>query len=58
VSATTISSRFEILIPKHIRESMGIAPGHQFKIDQVGGRIELSPVHPTKTSGTAPDRNR
>ena len=41
----TVSSTFRIVIPKPVRESLGITPGQRLQVVQYGDRIELVPVH-------------
>ena len=42
----TVSSRYQVVIPKEIRESLGIRPGQKLEAIQYDGRIELVPVRP------------
>jgi AbrB family looped-hinge helix DNA binding protein len=44
----TISPKFQIVIPKAIRERLGLAPGQKLEAIQYEGRIELIPVKPIK----------
>lgn len=44
----TISPKYQVVIPKEIRESMGIQPGEKVQIFQHGDRIELVPVKKMK----------
>lgn len=41
-----ISPAFQVRLPKHIREALGLGPGHRLRIVQYGGRIELVPLRP------------
>lgn len=41
MTAVTVSSKFEVVIPKEVRESMGITPGEKLHVFQNGDRIEL-----------------
>jgi AbrB family looped-hinge helix DNA binding protein len=43
---TTISPKFQIVIPRRIRESLGIRPGQKLQVILYEGRIELIPVKP------------
>lgn len=38
-----VSSRFQVVIPKPVRDSLGIRPGQHLQIFAYGGRIELVP---------------
>ncbi len=44
METVTISSKFQIVIPRAIRESLGLQPGQKFQAIQYGNRIELVPV--------------
>lgn len=44
----TISPKFQIIIPKAIRESMKLQPGQKVEAVQYGNRIELIPVRPMR----------
>jgi AbrB family looped-hinge helix DNA binding protein len=51
-----VSSKYQLVIPKEIRESAGIAPGATFEMIAYGGRIELIPVDSIqKLKGAFPD---
>ena len=45
---TTISPKFQIVIPRRIRESLGIRPGQKMQVILYEGRIELIPVKPIR----------
>lgn len=40
----TISSKFQIVIPRSIRDSLGLHPGQKFQAIQYENRIELIPL--------------
>lgn len=42
----TVSPKYQVVIPKKIRESMGIKPGQKIRAIQFGDIIELVPVRP------------
>ncbi len=44
----TVSPKFQVVIPKAIREALGIRPGARLHAIQYQGRIELVPVRPLK----------
>jgi AbrB family looped-hinge helix DNA binding protein len=44
MEAVTVSSKYQIVIPKEIREAMGIKPGDKIRIFRYNGRLELVPV--------------
>jgi len=48
METVTISSKFQIVIPRSIRESLGLEPGQKFQAIQYENRIELIPVKPIR----------
>ena len=44
MNAVTLSSKFQISIPKEVRESQGWQPGQKFAFVPRGGGYELVPV--------------
>jgi AbrB family looped-hinge helix DNA binding protein len=48
METVTISSKFQIVIPRSIRESLGLKPGQKFQAIQYENRIELIPVKPIR----------
>ena len=44
----TISPKFQVVIPKAIRESLGLSPGQQLQAVVYGDRIELMPLESAK----------
>ena len=46
MSTVTISSKYQIVIPKDVRDRLNIAPGQKVEAFAVAGRIELVPVRP------------
>ncbi len=44
----TVSPKFQIVIPKPIRDKMEIKAGQKFQMIQYGDRIEFIPVRKTK----------
>ena len=43
MQTVTVSPKFQVVIPKHIRETMGLRPGQKLKVIEYEGRIELIP---------------
>ena len=41
-----VSPKYQVVIPKEVRESMGIKPGQEVHIMVYAGRIELIPLKP------------
>lgn len=48
MTAVTVSPKFQVVIPKEIRESMGIVSGQKVQIMAYQNRIELIPLQPMK----------
>lgn len=48
MTAVTVSPKYQIVIPKEIRESMGIVSGQKVQIMSYQGRIEVVPLKPMK----------
>ena len=44
----TVSPKFQVVIPKEIRESMGIVSGQKVQMIKYQNRIELIPLKPMK----------
>jgi AbrB family looped-hinge helix DNA binding protein len=44
----TISPKFQVVIPKEIREKLGLSPGQKIQTIMFEDRIELIPVKPIK----------
>jgi len=44
--AVTVSPKFQVVIPKDVRESMGITPGQKVQMLTYCNRIELIPIKP------------
>lgn len=44
MSVVTVSSKYQVVIPRAIREAMGIEPGQKALALQYQNRIELIPV--------------
>ncbi len=48
MTAVTVSPKFQVVIPKEIRESMKIKSGQKIQMIRYGDRIELIPIKPMK----------
>lgn len=42
----TISPKFQVVIPREIREQLGLKPGQKVQAIALGDRIELIPLRP------------
>ena len=48
METVTVSPKFQVVIPKEIRESLKLAPGQKVQALLYENRIELIPVRPIK----------
>lgn len=48
VATVTVSSKYQIVIPKEVREALGVRPGAQFQALAYQGRIHLFPIRPIR----------
>ena len=46
METVTISPKFQVVIPKAIRQRLGLSPGRKIQAIVYGDRIELIPVRP------------
>ena len=46
--AVTVSPKFQVVIPKNIRDSMGIVSGQKMQMLTYSNRIEMIPIKPMK----------
>jgi len=43
MDTVTVSPKYQVVIPKNIRNSMNLRPGQKMKVIEYNGRIELIP---------------
>ena len=48
METVTVSSKYQVVIPRPIRKSLGIKPGQKLQVIQYEGRIELIPIKPVR----------
>jgi len=48
VDTVTVSPKFQVVIPREIRERLGLEPGQQVRALAYENRIEFIPVRPLK----------
>ena len=46
METVTISPKFQVVIPKTVRDAMGLRPGQKMQAIQYGDRVELIPLVP------------
>ena len=49
MATTTISSKFQIVIPKEVRDKLHLAPSQRLQVVEKGGVITLVPEVPLKS---------
>ena len=48
MTSVTVSPKYQVVIPKIVRESMGIVSGQKIQVLMYQNRIELIPIQPMK----------
>jgi len=48
METVTVSPKYQVVIPKGVRESMGIVSGQKIQVLTYQNRIELIPIQPMK----------
>ena len=48
MSVVTVSPKFQVVIPREIREALGLAPGQKEQVLQYQNRVEFIPVRPMR----------
>ena len=52
MDTSTVSTKFQVVIPLRVRRALGIRPGQKVQVIPYEGRIELIPLEPIqKTRG-------
>ena len=46
METVTVSPKFQVVIPRAVRDSLGIRPGQKVQVIPYGNRIELIPLRP------------
>ena len=46
MNTVTVSPKFQVVIPREIRESLGLQPGQKVQVLQYENRIEFIPLRP------------
>lgn len=49
MNVVTVSSKYQIVIPKELRERLGIEPGQKLQAFALEDRIELVPIQPVRS---------
>jgi AbrB family looped-hinge helix DNA binding protein len=48
METVTVFPKFQVVIPRRVRESLGIRPGQKVQVISYEDRIELIPVRPVR----------
>ena len=48
MASTTVSTKYQVVIPKTIRERVGVTPGQRLQVFAYDDRIELVPIRSLK----------
>jgi len=48
MTSVTVSPKYQVVIPKSVRDSMGIVSGQKIQVLTYGNRIELIPIQPMR----------
>jgi AbrB family looped-hinge helix DNA binding protein len=48
MAAVKVSPKFQVVIPKEVRQKLGLSPGQRIQVVVYGDRIELIPVRPVE----------
>lgn len=48
MSVVTVSPKFQVVIPRHIREALKLKPGQKVQAFEYEGRVEFVPVRPAR----------
>lgn len=49
MDTTTVSTKFQVVIPRKVREALRIQPGQKFVVFAAGNTIQLVPVKPMRS---------
>lgn len=49
MASVTVSPKFQVVIPKEIRDGLPLSPGDRVEIIQLDGRIEMVPLRPIES---------
>lgn len=44
MTTVTVSTKYQVVIPEHVRKSLGVRPGEKFQVLSYDGRVQLIPL--------------
>lgn len=50
MEVVTVSTKYQVVIPRSVRQALDIVPGQKIQVIPYGDRIELIPVKPIQES--------
>ncbi len=50
MTVVTLSSRYQVVIPREVRATLGLKPGQKLRAIPFKGRVELIPLEPIETA--------
>jgi len=48
MTTVTVSPKYQVVIPKEVRQKLKLKPGQKLQIIQIGDRLELIPIRSIK----------
>ena len=48
MEVVTVSPKFQVVIPRSVRDTIGLEPGEKVQVFLIGNRIELVPIREMK----------
>lgn len=48
MDAVTVSTKYQVVIPRRVRQSLNIQPGQKMQVIEYGNHIVMIPVRPVK----------
>ncbi|MGA1791329.1 MAG: AbrB/MazE/SpoVT family DNA-binding domain-containing protein [bacterium] len=48
MDSVTLSPKYQVVIPRHVRERLGLRPGEKLQVISFDNRIELIPIRPMR----------